>query len=206
MREHNWYLSITPESELLYGHGQQTSRLVQDQASLGIDTSFTFSGDLLTQARIWLQSVRGVAYNKALETGKIPKQSPMKVEDAFLLATRQGARALRRNDLGVLKVGAKADIVVFDGTAPNMAGWTDPVAAVILHANVGDIKHVLVGGEWRKWDGKLVLKDGDWPSFQKKFAEMARRIQGENPRPQPLGEKFFGMKDFVDVEVMTTTR
>ena len=102
-----------------YGHGQQTSRLVQDQGSLGIDTNWTFSGDILTQTRLWLQSARNASYNKQLDTGKIPKQNPMSVEDAFLLATRQGGRAVRRNDVGVLKVGAKADIVCFDGTYAN---------------------------------------------------------------------------------------
>ncbi|SPO06591.1 uncharacterized protein DNG_09281 [Cephalotrichum gorgonifer] len=53
----------------------------------------------------------------------------MSVNQAFLLATRSGAQALRRPDLGVLKVGATADIVVFDGTATNLIGWRDPVAA-----------------------------------------------------------------------------
>ncbi|KAK5718321.1 hypothetical protein LTR17_015674 [Elasticomyces elasticus] len=206
LREHDWYLSITPESEMHFGHGQRTSRLVQDHASLGVDTNFTFSGDLLTQARIWLQSCRGVAYNEALKTARVPRRNPMAVEEAFLMATRQGARALRRDDLGVLKVGAKADVVCFDGTAPNMAGWVDPVAAVILHANVGDIRHVLVGGKWRKRDGELVMKEDDWGSFQKRFADMARKIQRENKDPQALGEKFMGMNEWADVEVMTTRR
>lgn len=206
LREHDWSISITPESEMHFGHGHQTSRLVLDQASLGIDESFTFSGDILTQARLFLQSARNVSYNNALDTGNIPRQTPMTVEDAFLLATRRGGRAVRRDDIGVLKVGAKADIVCFDGDSPNMVGWTDPIAAVVLHANVGDIQHVMVGGEFRKRDGKLVLKQGNWPEFSKKFAEVARRIHEENPKPQPLPEKFWGMKDFTDVETMTTRR
>ncbi|KAK5167766.1 uncharacterized protein LTR77_007465 [Saxophila tyrrhenica] len=206
LRKHNWHLSITPESELHYGHGQQTSRLVQDQASLGIDTSFTFSGDLLTQARIWLQTARGTEYNRALGTGKIPDRNPMKVEEAFLLATRQGALALRREDLGVLRVGAKADIVCFSGEAPNMAGWSDPVAAVILHANVGDVRDVMVGGEWRKREGELMLKEGTWKAFREGFVEVARRVQRENERPQALGEKFMGVGEWADVEIMGTRR
>lgn len=189
-----------------YGHGQQTSSLVLDQASLGIDTNWTFSGDVLTQARLHLQTVRNNNYNKTLDTDRLPRQNPMAVEDAFLLATRQGGRAIRRDDIGVLKVGAKADIVCFDGSSPNMVGWTDPVAAVILHANVGDIEHVLVDGEFRKRDGKLVLKNGGWAEFSKKFAEVAQRIQKEHAGPPPQGEKLFGMKDFGDVVVASTRR
>ena len=206
VREQDWNVSITPESEYLYGHGNQTTRFVLDQASLGIDTNWTFSGDILSQARLWLESTRNTSYNKTLNTGKIPRQTPMTVEDAFLLATRQGGRAVRRDDLGVLKVGAQADIVCFDGDSPNMLGWTDPIAAVILHANVGDIKHVMVGGEFRKRDGELVLKKGKWADVSSRFAKAARRIQQENSKPQPLGEKFFGVAEFADVEISTTRK
>ena len=206
VREHDWNVSITPESEYLYGHGNQTTRFILDQASLGVDTNWTFSGDILGQARLWLQSTRNTSYNKTLNTGKIPRQNPMTVEDAVLLATRQGGRAVRRDDLGVLKVGAQADIVCFDGDSPNMLGWTDPIAAVILHANVGDIKHVMVGGEFRKRDGKLILKKGDWADISANFVEAARRIQQENSKPRPLGDKFFGVAEFGDVEISTTRK
>lgn len=191
-----------------YGHGQETSRSIHDQASLGVDTNFTFAGDILAQARLWLQNVRGISYNKTLRKGLIPKENPMSVEDAFLLATRQGGRAVRRDDIGVLKVGAKADLVVFSGESANMAGWTDPVAALVLHANAGDIEHVMVGGEFRKRDYKLVMKHGgNWESFVKEFADTARRIQHEyTDRPFPLGNKFWGVAEFGDVEKMTTRR
>ena len=130
----------------------------------------------------------------------------MTVEDAFLLATRQGGRALHRDDIGVLKVGAKADVVCFDGDSPNMIGWTDPIAAVVLHSNVGDVKDVMVGGEFRKRDGKLVMKGGDWASFSKKFSQIARRIQGENATAPIVGDKMFGMADTAVPEIMTTWR
>lgn len=205
-REQNWNISITPESEYLYGHGNQTTRFILDQASLGIDTNWTFSGDILSQARLWLESTRNTSYNKTLNIGKIPRQSPMTVETAFLLATRQGGRAVRRDDLGVLKVGAQADIVVWDGDSPNMLGWTDPIAAVILHANVGDIQHVMVNGEFRKRDGKLELKKGEWADISAKFANVARRIQNENSGPKQLPEKLFGIGEFGDVEISSTKR
>lgn len=206
MRKHDWHLSITPESEQHYGHGQVSSRTILEKSSLGVDTNFTFSGDLLTQARLALQSFRHAAYAPTLEAGKIPSTNPMAVDEAFLLATRQGGLALRRPDIGVLKVGAKADVVVFDGTSPNMAGWTDPVAAVILHANVGDIRDVVVGGDWRKKDGELVVAagDGGWAEWRKEFEGISRRIQGEMTQPAALEGKLFGVTDYGEGEVMTT--
>lgn len=159
-----------------YGHLHPTSHLILDQASLGVDTHFTFSTDILTQARLWLQSARYRVYQNTIDRWQIPKRNPFSVNQAFLLATRNGGLALRRKDLGVIAPGAKADLVVWDGRSPAMLGWTDPVAAVILHASVGDIDHVLVGGEFRKRDGRLVVEG--YADVQERFLASAERIQG----------------------------
>ncbi|KAL6693121.1 hypothetical protein J3F84DRAFT_381667 [Trichoderma pleuroticola] len=173
----NQYISITAESEMQYGHGHPHSYDVQDQAALGIDTHFTYSADILTQARMWLQSVRLHFYNQVLENWHVPTYSPMTVNQAFLLATRSGGLALRRPDLGVIKPGAKADLVVWDAeNSPSMLGWDDPVAAIILHANVGDVLHVLIDGKFVKRDGKIVNKD--YPNIRRDFIKSAKKIQG----------------------------
>ena len=147
-----------------------------DQSSLGIDTHFTYSADIVGQTRMWLQEVRLRLYAQVLDCWDIPPNNPMSVEQAFLWATRAGGLALRRPDIGVLVEGAKADLVVFDGTSPNMLGWVNPVAAVILHSNPGDVEHVLVNGEFRKRDFKLVVP-GNLAEIQQRFLASARRIQ-----------------------------
>ncbi|EOD43664.1 putative amidohydrolase family protein [Neofusicoccum parvum UCRNP2] len=196
LRRHNHHVSITPESEMHYGHDHPNTPFVQDQAALGVDTHFTFSTDIVTQARLWLQATRRSLYRRTLEGWQIPNTNPMSANQAFLLATRNGGLALRREDVGVVKVGAKADLVLFDGTSPNMLGWVDPVAAIILHSNVGDVKDVMVDGEWRKRDGKLVLKQ-DRAEVEEKFLKSARRIQKiweETPLPVLDGEWSMGTK------------
>ena len=200
LRAEGNYISITPENEMSEGHGQVSSRLVHDRASLGTDTNWNISGDILHNARLWLQHVRATNYQKVLDHGRTPRQNPMSVEDAFLLATRQGGQALHRDDIGVIRVGAKADLVCFDGNSPNMVGWTNAIAAVVLHSNVGDIKHVLVGGEFRKRDGTLVTTSQSWDEIRSKFAEVARRIQRENSSPPPIPDKFWGGGEYGDVE------
>ncbi|KAK4209566.1 5-methylthioadenosine/S-adenosylhomocysteine deaminase [Rhypophila decipiens] len=176
LRQTNQHISITPESEMHYGHGHPVSHLIQDQASLGIDTHFTYSGDILSQARLWLQATRRLLHQQVLDRWHVPSANPFSVNQAFLLATRNGGAALHRpDDIGVLAVGAKADLIVWDGTSPSMLGWRDPVSAVILHANVGDIQHVLVDGKFRKKDFKLV--DKNYETVKSKFLESAARIQ-----------------------------
>jgi cytosine/adenosine deaminase-related metal-dependent hydrolase len=188
------YVSLTIESEMHYGHTHPISHLILSQASLGVDTHAAYSGDLLTQARIWLQSVRATLFADVLRHWETPSTSPMSVNQAFLLATRNGGLALRRPDLGIIAVGAKADLVVWDGDSPALLGWRDPIAAVMLHASVADVEHVLVGGEFIKRAGKLTAKG--YADVKKKFLESARRVQevfieDRQSRPPREGEVFF---------------
>lgn len=120
------------------------------------------------------------------------------------MATRQGGRALRRDDIGVIKVGAKADLVVFNGDSPNMLGWSDPIAAVVLHANPGDIEHVLVDGEFRKRDFRLVDKVLAWGKVRERFLEASRRIQEHIKVPPPMPERLWGVGESGDVEMVST--
>ncbi|KAK8169155.1 amidohydrolase [Phyllosticta citrichinensis] len=196
LRKYNHYISTTPESEMHYGHGHEYNALIQDQAALGIDTHFTYSTDIVTQARIWLQSTRLKLFAETMKDWAIPGNNPMSVNQAFLLATRSGGLALHRPDIGVLQVGAKADVVVFNGDSPNMLGWVDPVAAIILHSHVGDIRHVLVDGKWRKRDGQLVLAQNR-TAVEQKFLQSARRIQKiweQTPLPDLQGEYSNGVE------------
>ncbi|KAI1482206.1 Metallo-dependent hydrolase [Daldinia eschscholtzii] len=193
LRSTNQFISITPESEMHYGHSHRTAHLIQEQGSLGVDTFTTFSSDLITQARIWLQRTRSRLFDQVLEGWKLPKNNPMSVNQAFLMATRQGGLALRRPDLGVIRVGAKADLVVFNGRSPGLLGWLDPVAAVILHANVGDIDHVIVDGKFRKRDGKLTYENYD--AVVDRFLASTEQLQKaalETPAPVLEGRLWGG--------------
>jgi hypothetical protein len=127
-----------------------------------------------------------------LQIWKVPENNPMSANQAFLMATRNGALALRRPDLGIIAPGAKADLVVWNGRSPSLLGWADPVAAVILHASVGDIVHVLVDGKFVKRNGSLV--NPDYPAIQERFLASARRIQAtwKDTAPPPSDGTFLG--------------
>lgn len=106
------------------------------------------------------------------------------------MATHKGALALRRPDLGIIAEGAKADLLVYDGRSPGMLGWVDPVAAILLHANVGDLEHVLVGGKFKKRDGKLTVPD--YAAVQDRLLDSARKMQAIfRDTPYPVMEGNF---------------
>lgn len=88
-----------------------------------------------------------------------PRRAYKKVEEVLNLGTIQGARALKMEDqIGSIAVGKLADLVIFDATSVSMvcAAQHDPVAAIVLHSSPADIDMVVVGGEFRKRDKRLL--------------------------------------------------
>lgn len=73
--------------------------------------------------------------------------------DMFNAATLNGARALQRDDIGVLRVGGKADIAVFDMQDMHMAPRIDPIQTLILGATGRVTRATIV-------DGRLSMRDG----------------------------------------------
>lgn len=95
-------------------------------------------------------------------TSSAPIQKPT-IEDAIWSATRGGAAALHRDDLGRIQVGAKADITCIDissmltglGALP-----PDPLNN-LLYANGNSVRHVITEGRMQVRDGRLVVADHD---------------------------------------------
>ncbi|KAA2213482.1 amidohydrolase family protein [Teichococcus oryzae] len=67
--------------------------------------------------------------------------------------TRQAARAIGREDLGVIAAGAKADLTVVDLTHPHLQPLHDPMRALVWLANRANIDGVMV-------DGRLLIQNG----------------------------------------------
>ncbi|CAH0041731.1 unnamed protein product [Clonostachys rhizophaga] len=159
-----------------------------DQTALGVDNPWSCAADMPGQARLYLHRVREQFFNQVTHNRRLPSTTPMTVEQAFHLMTRSGGLAFRRDDIGVLRVGAKADLLVINGDSYNMLGWSDPIAAIVMHSHPSDIEAVMVGGKWRKRHGKLTPLDGatSIDQIKARFLESARKLQGKilsKPRP-----------------------
>lgn len=77
----------------------------------------------------------------------------------FHAATVSGAKALGRDDIGRLAVGAKADIVLVDLQQSDMMPARDPLRSLVFHAADRAVRHVFVAGRQVLADGEVTTLD-----------------------------------------------
>lgn len=153
------HTSSTPNTELQLGWppiGLRADHYAN--ASLGVDCHSWASASIPLQAQLLLQHARNERQEKLRAESKWSRHTGFDVEQVFNLATIGGAKAAGLADqVGRLKEGFKADLVIFDTTSMAMmsASEEDPVAAVILHSSVRDVDAVIIDGVMRKQNGKL---------------------------------------------------
>jgi len=156
-------VSIAPQIELQMGHGWAPAVTAMDHGipyGLSSDVATTASSDQFTQMHAVFASERArrmeLAWDEGLEWDQ-PESKLLTVRQVLEAATLGGAKVAGVADrTGSITPGKKADIVIIDSQAVNVAPVIDPVAAVVCAADVSNVDTVLVGGNVLKRDGKLV--------------------------------------------------
>lgn len=95
--------------------------------------------------------------------------------DVFNAATIGGARALGRDDVGRLSVGAKADLVLVDMSNPIMCPSRDPLRSLIFTAADRAVRDVFVDGN-RVVENRRVLTL-DYEDASQRLQQAARRAE-----------------------------
>jgi 5-methylthioadenosine/S-adenosylhomocysteine deaminase len=166
--EHEWKrvaetggtISIAAQVELQMGHGWppvNKSYQFGLRPSLSIDVVTTVPGDMFTQIRAAFGAERARVNAVCWEADTGVPDTILTARKMLEMATANGAHVAGLEDkVGSLTPGKKADVVVIDATALNVAPVIDPVAAVTLCADVSNVEHVLVDGVFRKRDFRLL--------------------------------------------------
>ena len=153
-------ISIAAQVEIQMGHGWPPvgkSYQFGLRPSLSIDVVTTVPGDMFTQMRAAFGAERARVNEVCWSADTGVPETMLTARQALEMATVNGAHvAGLEQRTGSLTPGKKADVVVIDGTAINVSPVIDPVAAVVLCADVSNVEHVLVDGEFRKRDFRLV--------------------------------------------------
>ncbi|PWE79532.1 cytosine deaminase [Bradyrhizobium sp. SUTN9-2] len=155
--------SVTPENEMIQGHGFPiTGRLLNRgvRPTIGIDLESVLAGDLLSAARVALSMQRAldnVESRKA--SGAIPATTTIPVREALRWVTTEGARMLGRgHQIGSLTPGKLADLVIINASDLNLHPVHDPVATVVMQTSLANIEAVMIGGAWKKQNGRLLVE------------------------------------------------
>jgi cytosine/adenosine deaminase-related metal-dependent hydrolase len=87
-------------------------------------------------------------------------QGALTAQDVVVMATRDGARALRIDaEVGTLEVGKRADLLVIDPA--RLAGGGDPATRIVFGGGGRGVRDVLIDGTQVVKDGALLTIDAD---------------------------------------------
>jgi 5-methylthioadenosine/S-adenosylhomocysteine deaminase len=156
-------VSVSTESEQSAGQGYPPTWQVcryDIPVSLSMDTSVWWSGDLFSAMRTTLGADRAREHLEAHAKGDTVTQARLRAAQVVEWATRGGAQALGRDDLGWLTPGAKADVVLIkNDRSPVSFPLVNPYGHVAFQAQRGDVHTVLVDGRVVKHEHELVGVD-----------------------------------------------
>ncbi len=156
-------VSVSTESEQSAGQGYPPTWQVRKYGipvSLSQDTSVWWSGDLFSAMRTTLGADRAREHLEAHMKGDTVTHSHLRAEHVVDWATRGGAKALGRDDLGSLEPGKKADVVLIkNDSSPVSFPLVNPYGQVAFQAQRGDVHTVLVDGRVVKYANQLVGVD-----------------------------------------------
>jgi cytosine/adenosine deaminase-related metal-dependent hydrolase len=151
---------LAPQVEVQMGHGwPPTLRAIELglRPGLSIDVVTTVPGDMFTQMRSAFGSERGRINERAYEPNEQVPKDCLTAEQMLRAATIDGAYVAGLEDrTGSLTPGKQADVVIIDAHAINLAPVIDPIAAVVLCADVSNVDTVMVAGEVKKRGGTMV--------------------------------------------------
>jgi cytosine/adenosine deaminase-related metal-dependent hydrolase len=156
-------ISVSTESECSAGQGHAPTEQVLQYGipmSLSMDTSVWWSADIFSAMRATLNADRMAEHMDAHLKGETITHLRLRAQKVVEWATRGGAQALGRDDLGSLEAGKKADVVLIKNDAsPVMFPLLNPYGHVVFQAQRGDVHTVVVDGRVVKSEGRLVGTD-----------------------------------------------
>jgi len=155
-------ITVAPECECNFGHGNPVTGKVLELGgtpSFGIDLESNISGDMFSAVRYGLQFERAM-YTDARPRPTKTMPAHLKTRVALEWATIGNARAMGMDDrIGSLTPGKQADVILVHGTDINTCPVHDPVQTLVFMTTPHNIDTVLVAGEYRKRDRKLVYPE-----------------------------------------------
>jgi cytosine/adenosine deaminase-related metal-dependent hydrolase len=192
IRDSGGSASVAPDVEMQMGHGwPATGRLLAHgiRPTFSIDVCSSNGGDMFGTMRTAIGAQRALDNQDAVAALRDVERVTVTCRDTVSFATLDGAVAAGLGDVtGSLTPGKQADLLVLAGDSFALNPVNNPYGAVVYAAHPGLVRDVMVGGAWRKRDGKLV--DVDVQRVIRLAAESRDHVFGEMPEASLGGDWF----------------
>jgi cytosine/adenosine deaminase-related metal-dependent hydrolase len=119
----------------------------------------------------FVSEIRAAGLISKLDAGK---SGVATAADVIRAATLHGARALRRDDLGRIVEGARADLVIADLSRPHFQPVSDPLRTFVWNGRGSDVWGVMVDGRMLIEKGRFRI--GDESEIVRAGASAVRRL------------------------------
>ena len=170
LRRHSVQVAHNPTSNMKMGSGAApVSKMLEAGVSVSIGTDGCCSNN---DVDMW-EEMRNASFLQ-----KVATMNPLALPAYKVLemATVGGATAMGYDDLGMIREGALADLIVIDTAAPHLHPTHDVISNLVYCCKAADVRTVIV-------DGRIVVEEGkivgiDLEALYKCAEEAARRIAG----------------------------
>jgi cytosine/adenosine deaminase-related metal-dependent hydrolase len=154
-------VSLAVPIEMSMQHGMPPIQQAREHGilpSLSSDVETNMSADLFTIMRSAFTLQRALINEQVLQDGNNALMGKLLTcQEVLRMGTIAGARAAHVGDkVGSLVPGKEADIIVLDPTRINCFPLNNAPGAVVTMMDTSNVKHVMVAGEFKKWDFELV--------------------------------------------------
>jgi 5-methylthioadenosine/S-adenosylhomocysteine deaminase len=146
-------LSYNPVSNMYLGSGVPP---IPDLQAAGVRLSLATDGAASNNSQDMLEALKfGALLQKVAHCDPTVLTAP----EMLRLATRGGADALGRADLGYLSPGARADFFLFDPRQPKSTPLHDPISTLVYSAGQANVVTTVAAGRVVLDQGRIVTVD-----------------------------------------------
>lgn len=146
-------VSHNPKSNLKLASGvAPLVDMLEHNITVGIGTDSVASNNSLSM-------IDEMKTASLLQKGILNDATVLPAKQILNLATREGAKALRLEDVGQIKVGYQADLILLDKSGIHMLPGFNPLTDVVHSATHQDVTHTMVAGKFLMRDRILVTID-----------------------------------------------
>ncbi len=157
-------VSHCPTSNMRLGSGIAR---IKEMLNAGIRVSLGVDGSASNDSSNMLAEIR----NAMLISRLREEQYWLTARDVLMMATRSGASALGRNDIGEISVGKCADLALFSMDKIEYAGgMSDPLAALVFSNRMSAVDFLIINGEIQIRNGKSKIDENKLIETHNKIA------------------------------------